>query len=101
MLDMNRLVELFSTSAAKLFGLFPRKGTIAVGSDADIVVFDPDEESVISAQTHHMNVDYNLYEGMRVKGVPQVVVANGQIVVEDGEYVGAAGDGRFLKRSSM
>ena len=101
LLDMNRLVELFSTSAAKLFGLFPRKGTIAVGSDADIVVFDPDEESVISAQTHHMNVDYNLYEGMRVKGVPQVVVANGQIVVEDGEYVGAAGDGRFLKRSSM
>ena len=101
LLDMNRLVELFSTAAAKLFGLFPRKGTIAVGSDADIVVFDPDEESVISAQTHHMNVDYNLYEGMRVKGVPQVVVANGQIVVEDGEYVGAAGDGRFLKRSSM
>ena len=101
LLDMNRLVELFSTSAAKLFGLFPRKGTIAVGSDADIVVFDPDEESVISAQTHHMNVDYNLYEGMRVKGVPQVVVANGQIVVEGGEYVGAAGDGRFLKRSSM
>ena len=101
LLDMNRLVELFSTSAAKLFGLFPRKGTIAVGSDADIVVFDPDEESVISALTHHMNVDYNLYEGMRVKGVPQVVVANGQIVVEGGEYVGAAGDGRFLKRSSM
>ena len=101
LLDMNRLVELFSTSAAKLFGLFPRKGTLAVGSDADIVVFDPDEESVISAQTHHMNVDYNLYEGMRVKGVPQVVVANGQIVVEGGEYVGAAGDGRFLKRSSM
>ena len=101
LLDMNRLVELFSTSAAKLFGLFPRKGTIAVGSDADIVVFDPDEESVISAQTHHMNVDYNLYEGMKVKGVPQVVVANGQIVVEDGEFVGAAGDGRFLKRGSM
>ncbi len=101
LLDMNRLVELFSTSAAKLFGMFPRKGTIAVGSDADIVVFDPDEESVISAQTHHMNVDYNLYEGMIVKGGPQVVVANGQIVVEGGEYVGAAGDGRFLKRSSM
>ena len=101
LLDMNRLVELFSTSAAKLFGLFPRKGTIAVGSDADIVVFYPDEKSVISAQTHHMNVDYNLYEGMKVKGVPQVVVANGQIVVEGGEYVGAAGDGRFLKRSSM
>ncbi len=101
LLDMNRLVEIFSTSAAKIFGLFPRKGTIAVGGDADIVVFDPDEESLISAQTHHMNVDYNLYEGMKVKGVPQFVVANGQIVVADGEYVGAAGDGRFLKRGSM
>ena len=101
LMDMNRLVEIFSTTAAKLFGLFPRKGTIAVGSDADIVVFDPDEETVISAQTHHMNVDYNLYEGMRVKGVPQVVIANGQVIIEGGEHVGAPGNGRFLKRSSM
>ena len=101
LLDMNRLVEVFSTNPAKLFGLFPRKGTIAVGSDADIVVFDPDEESVISAKTHHMNVDYNLYEGMKVKGAPQVVIANGQTVVENGQYVGAPGDGRFLKRSAL
>ena len=101
LLDMNRLVELFSTNPAKLFGLFPRKGTIAVGSDADIVVFDPDEEYVISAQTHHMNVDYNLYEGMKVKGVPQVVVANGQAIIEDGQYTGTPGQGRFLKRSSL
>ena len=101
LMDMNRLVEIFSTTAAKLFGLFPRKGTIAVGSDADIVVFDPDEETVISAQTHHVNVDYNLYEGMRVKGVPQVVIANGQVIIEGGEHVGAPGNGRFLKRSSM
>ena len=101
LLTMNRLVEIFSTTPAKLFGLFPRKGTIAVGSDADIVVFDPNQESVISAQTHHMNVDYNLYEGMKVKGVPQVVVSGGQVVVEDGKYVGDPGSGRFLKRSAM
>ena len=101
LLSMNRLVELFSTAPAKLFGLFPRKGTIAVGSDADLVVFDPEDESVISAQTHHMNVDYNLYEGMKVKGVPQVVIANGQTVIEDGTYLGTPGDGRFLKRSTL
>ena len=101
LLDMNRLVEVFSTNPAKMFGLFPRKGTIAVGSDADIVVFDPDAESVISAKTHHMNVDYSLHEGKKVKGVPQVVVANGRVIVEDGKYIGAPGDGRFLKRSAM
>ncbi len=101
LLDMNRLVEVFSTTPARLFGLFPRKGTIAVGSDADIVVFDPDEETVISAQTHHMNVDYNLYEGMKVRGVPQVVLANGEAIIEDGQYTGTPGSGRFLKRSAL
>ncbi len=101
LLDMNRLVEVFSTTPARLFGLFPRKGTIAVGSDADIVVFDPDEETVISAQTHHMNVDYNLYEGMTVKGVPQVVIANGEAIIEGGQYTGTPGSGRFLKRSTQ
>ena len=101
LLNMNRLVELFSTTPAKLFGMFPRKGTIAVGSDADIVIFDPDEETVISAQTHHMNIDYNLYEGMRVKGVPEVVISNGQTIIEDGNYLGTPGDGRFLKRGTQ
>lgn len=101
LLDMNRLVEVFSTTPARLFGLFPRKGTIAVGSDADIVVFDPDEETVISAQTHHMNVDYNLYEGMRVKGVPEVVIANGEAIIEGGQYTGAPGSGRFLRRGTQ
>ena len=101
LMDLNRLVEIFSTTPAKLFGLFPRKGTIAVGTDADIVVFDPDAETVISAQTHHMNVDYNLYEGMKVKGVPEVVIANGRVVVEDGKYTGISAGGRFLKRSAM
>ena len=101
LMDLNRMVELFSTNPARLFGLFPRKGTIAVGSDADIVVFDPDAETVISAQTHHMNVDYNLYEGMRVKGVPEVVIVNGRVLVEDGEYTGIAAGGRFLRRSTQ
>lgn len=99
LMDMNRLVEVFATTPAKLFGLFPRKGTIAVGSDADIVVFDPDAETVISAQTHHMNIDYNLYEGMTVKGVPEAVIANGRVLVEGGQYTGISAGGRFLKRS--
>ena len=99
LMDMNRLVEVFATTPAKLFGLFPRKGTIAVGSDADIVVFDPDAETVISAQTHHMNIDYNLYEGMTVKGVPEAVIANGRVLVEAGKYTGISAGGRFLKRS--
>ena len=101
LMDLNRLVELFSTNPARLFGLFPRKGTIAVGSDADIVVFDPDAETVISAQTHHMNVDYNLYEGMRVKGVPETVIVNGRVIVEDGEYTSLPAGGRFLRRSTQ
>ena len=100
-MDLNRLVQLFSTNPAMLFGLFPRKGTIAVGSDADIVVFDPDAESVISAQTHHMNIDYNLYEGMKVKGLPEVVIANGRVLVENGEYTGISAGGRFLKRGGQ
>ena len=101
LMDLNRLVELFSTTPARLFGLFPRKGTIAVGSDADIVVFDPDAETVISAQTHYMNVDYNLYEGMKVKGVPEVVIASGRVLVEDGNHTGIPADGRFLRRGTQ
>ena len=101
LLDLNRLVEIFSTAPAKLFGLFPRKGTIAVGSDADMVVFDPDAETVISAQTQHMNVDYNLYEGRTVKGAPEAVIVNGRVLVEDGKYTGLPAEGRFLKRSTL
>ena len=74
----NRFVQLVSTAPAKLFGLYPRKGTIAVGSDADIVVFDPNEEHAISAKTHHMRVDYSMFEGIRVKGVPKVVLSRGR-----------------------
>jgi dihydropyrimidinase len=100
-ISLNRFVELTSTSAAKLFGLFPRKGTIAVGSDADIVIFDPNEEMTISAETHHMNVDYSAYEGMKIKGVTKTVLSRGKVVIDDGKYVGAPGDGQFLKRSTF
>ena len=100
-ISLNRFVELTSTSAAKLFGLFPRKGTVAVGSDADIVIFDPEEEQTISAATHNMNVDYSAYEGMKVKGVTKTVLSRGQIIIEDGKYTGKPGEGQFLKRGSF
>jgi len=100
-IDVNRFVELTSTAAAKLFGLFPRKGTIAVGSDADIVIFDPNEEITISAATHHMNVDYSAYEGMKVRGATKTVLSNGRVVIEDGKYTGKPGDGQFLKRGAF
>ena len=97
-ISLNRFVELTSTAAAKIFGLFPRKGTIAVGSDADIVIFDPDEEMTISAKTHHMRVDYSAYEGMKVRGVTKTVLSRGEVVIDEGKYVGRAGHGSFLKR---
>ncbi|HEV7922195.1 MAG TPA: dihydropyrimidinase [Thermoanaerobaculia bacterium] len=97
-ISVNRFVEITSTSAARIFGLFPRKGTIAVGSDADIVIFDADEEMTISAATHHMNVDYSCYEGMKVRGVTKTVLSRGELVIEEGKYVGRTGQGQFLKR---
>jgi dihydropyrimidinase len=97
-ISLNRFVEITSTAAAKIFGLFPRKGTIAVGSDADIVIFDPNEERTISAKTHHMNVDYSCYEGFKVKGVTKTVLSRGEVVIEEGRYVGKPGMGQFLKR---
>lgn len=100
-ISLNRFVEITSTAAAKIFGLFPKKGTIAVGSDADIVIFDPNRKMTISAATHHMNVDYNCYEGMEVTGVTQTVLSRGRLVIENGEYVGKPGNGQFLKRSSV
>jgi len=100
-ISLNRFVELVATAPAKLFGLFPKKGTIAVGSDADIVVFDPNAETTISAQTHHMNVDYNAYEGMTVKGVTETVLSRGKVVIEKGRYVGRPGEGQFLRRSTF
>jgi len=97
-ISVNRFVEITSTSPARIFGLFPRKGTIAVGSDADIVIFDPNEEMTISAKTHHMNVDYSCYEGMSVKGVTKSVLSRGRVVIDEGKYTGKPGQGQFLKR---
>ena len=100
-ISLNRFVELTSTAAAKIFGMFPKKGTIAVGSDADIVIFDPNRETTISAATHHMRVDYSAYEGWNVKGVTETVLQRGRVIVENGTFTGKAGDGKFLKRGTL
>src|SRR5215207_182116 len=94
-ISLNRFVELTSTAAAKMFGLFPKKGTIAVGSDADIVIFDPEKEQTLSVNTSHMNVDYNAYEGKKIKGVVETVLSRGKVVIDKGEFKGKAGDGQF------
>ncbi len=96
----NRFVELVSTAPAKLFGLYPRKGTIAVGSDADLVIFDPDREETISSKTHHMRVDYSMFEGIRTKGAPRQVLVGGKLTIDNGKFVGRPGQGRFLKRQT-
>ena len=98
---MNRLVELTSTNVARYFGLYPRKGTIAPGSDADIVVWDPEKKLTISAATHHSNINYNLYEGTDVVGAPEVVLVRGQVIVEGDELVAQPGAGQFLKRARV
>jgi dihydropyrimidinase len=93
------MVELLATNPARLFGLYPRKGTIAVGSDADIVVFDPEKQVTLSAKTHHSKSDYNLFEGTTVTGSPEVVLLRGQVLVENDELVAAPGIGQFVKRA--
>jgi dihydropyrimidinase len=98
--NANRFVQLVSTAPAKLFGLYPRKGTIAVGSDADLVIFDPLEEQVLSAKTHHMRVDYSMFEGIKVKGVAKIVLSRGRVLVENGKFQGRAGAGEFLRRKT-
>src|ERR1041385_1381530 len=100
-ISLNRFVELTSTAAAKIFGLFPRKGTIAVGSDADIVIFNPDRAHTISAKTHHMRVDYSAYEGRKVQGVVETVLSRGNVVFENGVFKGKPGDGQFLRRGTF
>jgi dihydropyrimidinase len=99
-ISRRRWVELASTAPARMFGLHPRKGTIAPGADADIVIYDPGAEQVLSAETHHMNVDYNAYEGRRITGRVRTVLSRGEVIVHDGEYHGRPGRGRFLRRES-
>ena len=100
-ISLNRMVELLSTYPAKLFGLYPRKGTIAVGSDADIVVFDPEKQVRISADTHHSKSDYNLFDGTRVTGSPEVVLLRGHVLVENDELVASPGVGQFVARAKF
>src|SRR5438105_14411834 len=96
----NRFVEIVSTTPAKLFGLFPRKGTIAIGSDADILIFDPAAPDVIRAQTQHMRVNYSMFEGIQITGVPKTVLSRGKSVIDSGKFVGRPGSGQFLRRQT-
>ena len=97
-IDLQRFVKTASTQAAKLFGLFPGKGAIQIGSDADLVVYDPNYRGKISAKTHQMNLDYNSFEGMEIEGRPHVVTVRGKVAARDGKFVGEFGRGQFLKR---
>jgi len=99
-LTLNRFVDVTSAAPAKIFGLYPRKGTIAVGSDADLVIFDPERTVQLSAAAHHMRVDYSLYEGRSVSGVVETVLSRGRVVVENAAFVGRAGHGEFVRRAS-
>jgi len=94
-----RWVEIISTAPARMFGMYPQKGAIAVGSDADLVVYDPARKRKISAKTHHMDVDYSCYEGRTVQGASDVVMSRGSVVVRDGAFTGRKGAGRFIKRA--
>ncbi len=97
--NANRFVEITATNPAKIFGLYPRKGTIAIGSDADIILWDPEKEHTISAETHHMNTDYNVYEGRTVKGWPIRTLLRGKSIVIGEDWHGEQGSGTFLRRS--
>jgi dihydropyrimidinase len=98
-LTPNRWVEVISAAPARMFGLEGRKGVVAVGADADLVVYDPQARHTISASTHHMDVDYSCYEGREVTGRAEIVLSRGKVIVDGDEWLGAAGDGRFLKRA--
>jgi dihydropyrimidinase len=99
-IPLNRFVELVSTTPARLFGMYPRKGTLAAGSDADIVVWDPEAEHTISAATHHMRVDYSMFEGFSVRGNARQVISRGDLIVDNGKFLGRAGRGQYLKRAA-
>ncbi|MGG0175909.1 dihydropyrimidinase [Gottfriedia acidiceleris] len=97
-ITLNQFVDISSTRSAKLFGLYPGKGTIVIGSDADLVIFDPNSRRTLSSETHHMAVDYNAFEGMEVTGEPVSVLVRGEFVIREKRFVGNAGSGQFLKR---
>jgi dihydropyrimidinase len=98
-ISRERWVEITATAPARMFGMYPKKGTIAVGSDADLLVYDPNRKRTISAATHHMNVDYSIFEGRVVQGASDLVMSRGTVLVRDGQWVGPATHGRFLRRA--
>ncbi|HXS95700.1 MAG TPA: dihydropyrimidinase [Candidatus Limnocylindrales bacterium] len=98
--SLNRFVEITSTAPARIFGMYPRKGEIAPGSDADIVIWDPNALHTISAKTHHMRVDYSMFEGFQVKGNARTVLSHGEVIVDRGEFLGKAGRGQYLRRTA-
>ncbi|MEZ4829560.1 MAG: dihydropyrimidinase [Bacteroidia bacterium] len=100
-ISLNKFVEVSSTNAARIFGMYPQKGCIAPGADADIVIFDPNEKHVISAQTHHMNVDYSAYEGWEVTGKVKKVILRGKLAIDNGEVKISKGYGRFVRRNKV
>ncbi|MBE9059520.1 dihydropyrimidinase [cf. Phormidesmis sp. LEGE 11477] len=99
-INLNRFVQLTATAPAKMFGLFPQKGTIAVGSDADIILFDPTKEHTLSANTHHSNVDYSLFEGRSIQGKVEKVFLRGKLIVEGEQWLGSAGMGQYINRTA-
>jgi dihydropyrimidinase len=98
--SVNRFVELVATTPAKMFGMYPKKGTIAIGSDADIVIFDPNGKTLVSVDTHHMAVDYSAYEGYELAGKIDVVLSKGKAIIKDDAYHGQPGDGEYLHRGT-
>jgi dihydropyrimidinase len=99
-LSLNRFVELTSTTPARIFGMYPKKGEIAPGSDADLVIWDPNARHTISAATHHMRVDYSMFEGFEVQGNARTVISRGEAIVDNGEFLGKPGRGQYLKRAA-
>ena len=98
-ISLNKFVEVSSTNAAKIFGMYPQKGTIGIGSDADIVIFDPNEKHTISVNSHHMNVDYSAYEGWEITGKSKTIILRGNIAVDDNKLLVNKGYGKFIKRN--
>jgi dihydropyrimidinase len=98
-LSLNQFVNVTSTAAAKRYGLYPQKGTITPGADADLVLLDPNHEMTITAKILHQNCDYTPYEGFHLKGWPSTVLSRGKVIVQNGKFVGVQGQGRYLKRN--
>jgi len=98
-ISLNKFVETSSTNAAKIFGMFPKKGAIAIGSDADLVIMDPNEKHVLSVKTHHMNCDYSAYEGKEVTGKVKTVLLRGAVAIEEGEAKVGKGFGKYIHRA--